>query len=61
MTIIKFPETSYILKCKDCKINAFYIYLASTDPFDIIGYECCECGEYWDVPQKSIELMSDDV
>ena len=44
--IIQFPKIYYILKCNVCKINAFNIYLGSNNPFDIIGYECCECDTY---------------
>lgn len=47
--VIKLPEKEFILKCKFCKTNVFYIYLQSENPFDVKGYECCECGRSWDI------------
>lgn len=57
MNVIKLPRSEFILKCKHCKTNVFYIYLHSNNPFDIKGYECCECGRIWDVAENSKELV----
>lgn len=48
MTIISFPETEFILKCRECKTNAFYVMLNSNNPFDIKWLECSECGIIFD-------------
>jgi len=55
--VIKLPKASYILRCKHCKINAFYIYLGDKDPFNIIGFECCECGDYWEVKSANQSMQ----
>lgn len=41
--VIHFPEKAFILRCRHCKINAFYVILNSDDPSDFKYYECCEC------------------
>ena len=58
--IIKLPRSEFILKCKHCKTNVFYIYLNNNNPFDIKGYECCECGRLWDIAESSKELTKVD-
>jgi hypothetical protein len=55
--IIKLPKLEFILKCKHCKTNVFYIYLNNNNPFDIKGYECCECGRLWDISENTKELI----
>lgn len=51
--VINFPETRYILRCKECYTNDFYIYLKSRDPYDIAGYECCGCGGFWEIKSSN--------
>lgn len=55
--VIQLPESEFILKCKHCKTNVFYIYLHNNNPFNIKGYECCECGRVWDIAENSKELI----
>ena len=55
MTVIKFPEKEFILRCHKCKVNAFYIILNSEDWTDIKGFECAECGAYTEFLQEEIK------
>ena len=57
--VIAFPEKEFIVKCKYCKTNVFYIHLNSDNPYDIKGYECAECERYW--PIEYIELKREQV
>ena len=45
--IIKFPESTFILKCRHCGSKEFYNYLNTNNPLDIAGYECATCNSYW--------------
>jgi hypothetical protein len=44
--VLKYPTPEYILTCKHCRSNAFYIWLGSPDPDDYDQYECAneDCG-----------------
>ena len=43
--VIKFPPREFILRCRKCKVNAFYVILNSNDPCDYKYHECTECGD----------------
>jgi len=43
--VISFPDKEFILRCRKCRVNAFYVILNSENPFDIKCFECMECGD----------------
>lgn len=51
-TVTKLPDPEFIMRCRECKVNAFYIILNSKDPYDVKGFECAECGDWFQVDQK---------
>ena len=38
-------DLEFVLKCNECKLNAFLIVLNSHNPYDIKQIECFECGK----------------
>ena len=53
--IIQFPETEYILRCRKCGSNSFYVHLNSKQWNDIQRFECTECGQMTDYINKDKE------
>ena len=44
ISISDYRRLTYILRCKDCGSNAFFIWLNSKNPYDFKMLECAECG-----------------
>ena len=41
--VIEFPDVKYLLNCRECGSNAFFVFLGSTDPYNITELECEGC------------------
>ena len=41
--IIEFPDVKYLMCCRECKSNAFFVFLSSNNPHAIECLECAGC------------------
>ena len=53
--IIQFPETEYILRCRKCGSNSFYVHLNSIQWNDVGQFEGPEGGQMTDYINKDRE------
>lgn len=56
--VVKFPDKEFILRCRKCKVNAFYVILNSNDPYDTKYYECAECGDIFTLKEIEEQLRN---
>ena len=54
--VVEFPKTEYLLRCRECTGEAFFVFLGSSDPYHITELECAtvSCGKVFSPTDSEI-------